>query len=503
MLFNSLGFVFVFMPLVWLGYFIWARKSHAAAMAWLAVASVVFYAYWNIKVLPILLGSIVVNYGLGVVLSKPDLKLKNLILWLSIALNLLVLCYFKYVNFFIDVINDLTEAMDVAALNPFDVLLPIGISFFTFTQIAFLLDCYQGKVKERSFVNYALFVSFFPHLLAGPLLHHRQMMPQFAKVENFSFQKEKFVAGLVLFTLGLAKKLLIADVLNTFVAPFYNSLGQGQQPNFWAAWTACLAYNFQLYFDFSGYSDMAVGIALLFGIVLPFNFNSPLRAHSIIDFWQRWHMTLTKYAGDYLYMPMTLFLMRFSQDMTPPLRMFFSLLLPTFFVFLLIGFWHGANWTFLVFGALHGVFLVVNHLWRRMPAVLNKNNRWHQAWRAAYGWGLTFLLVSLASVMFRADSVSMAWMVYKSLLGYGGFSFGFMPDFLAWLSGLKVVMMTMGLAFIIVLGMPNTIWMLEQTEKFMQRQNRSLLLYVVPILLLIYTMLRFALFESPFLYFQF
>lgn len=503
MLFNSLTFVFVFMPIVCFGYFVLGRRRPSWAITWLVLASLFFYAYWNYKVLPILVISIAVNYAFGILLSRSQLAFKRSLLWLAIGLNLLLLAYFKYVNFFADLYNDLTEQSNLEPIGPFKVLLPIGISFFTFTQIAFLLDCFQAKVKERVFTQYALFVSFFPHLLAGPLLHHRQMMPQFSKADSFVFQKSKFVAGLVLFVIGLAKKLLLADVLNSYVAPFYESLAQGHQPNFWAAWLACLAYNFQLYFDFSGYSDMAVGLALLFGIVLPFNFNSPLRASSMIDFWQRWHMTLTKYAGDYLYMPLTLYAMRSAQNFWPPVRVFCSLLLPTFFVFLLIGFWHGANWTFLAFGALHGLFVVVNHLWRMLPAVLNKNILLHRRWRSFYGWGLTFVCVSLASVMFRADSVQSAWMVYKGLLGWGGFSFGYMPNFWAWFDGLRLVLFTLLLSFFLILGFPNSIYWLEKTQSFVTAQRRSFLFYTIPLLLLIYGLLRVAVYESPFLYFQF
>ena len=494
------------MPVVLAGYFLIARKSHQGALAWLAIASIFFYAYWSIKALPVLVVSICINYWFGTLLTKQELKYRQSILILAITANLVALGYCKYINFFIDNINDMRDLMELDPLDSISIFLPIGISFFTFTQIAFLIDNYQGKVKERNFIQYTLFVSFFPHLLAGPLLHHRQMMPQFSMPENFVIQKEKVVTGLLIFTIGLAKKLLIADTLNNYVSTFYNSLAQGFDPNFLASWTACLGYTFQLYFDFSGYSDMAVGTALLFGIWLPFNFNSPLRATSIIDFWQRWHITLTKYVGDYLYMPITLQFMRLGQHLPSVFGFIFSLVIPTVFVFLILGFWHGANWTYVVFGGMHGLYIVTNHLWRKVFPVLSKQNRNNQSYRAvklASGWILTFLAVNIACVMFRSDSIPTAVMVYKGMLGLNGYSLGNMPNLQTWIFSLKIILLTMASAFLIIFSMPNTIRIASISEKTFAGKSVQTFVSIVILIGIIYALLQLNFYESPFLYFQF
>ncbi|TXT39548.1 MAG: membrane bound O-acyl transferase (MBOAT) family protein [Comamonadaceae bacterium] len=506
MLFNSSVFIFIFMPVVLAGYFLIARKSHQGALVWLAMASIFFYAYWSIAALPVLVISICINYGFGTLLAKQELKYRQAILIFSIAVNLVALGYYKYINFFIDNINDVRDLMELDPLDSISIILPIGISFFTFTQIAFLVDNYHGKVKERNFIQYALFVSFFPHLLAGPLLYHRQMMPQFSMSENFVIQKEKIVTGLMVFTVGLAKKLLIADSLNSYVFTFYNSLAQGFEPNFLASWTACLGYTFQLYFDFSGYSDMAVGIALLFGIWLPFNFNSPLRATSIIDFWQRWHITLTKYVGDYLYTPITLQFMRLGQNMPSAFGFIFSLVIPTVFIFLILGFWHGANWTYVFFGGMHGLFIVANHLWRKFFPVLNQQNRQNQSYKAlklVSAWILTFLAVNAASVMFRSDSVATAVVVYKGMLGFYGFSLGNMPDIQAWIFNLKIILLTITSAFLIVFLMPNTISIASWSEKIFTGKGELTYAAIIVLVVIMYVLLQLNFYESPFLYFQF
>lgn len=506
MLFNSSVFVFIFMPVVFAGYFLIARKSHQGALAWLAMASIFFYAYWSIKALPVLVISICINYGFGTLLAKQELKYRKVILILAIAANLVALGYYKYINFFIDNINDIRDLMELDPLDSINIFLPIGISFFTFTQIAFLIDNYQDKVKERNFIQYTLFVSFFPHLLAGPLLYHRQMMPQFSISENFVIQKEKIVTGLLIFTVGLAKKLLIADTFNSYISTFYNSLAQDFEPNFLASWTACLGYTFQLYFDFSGYSDMAVGIALLFGIWLPFNFDSPLRATSIIDFWQRWHITLTKYVGDYLYTPITLQFMRLGQNLPPTFGFLFSLVIPTVFIFLILGFWHGANWTYVVFGGMHGLYIVTNHLWRKIFPVLSKQNRNNQSYKAlklAAAWILTFLAVNVACVMFRSDSISTAVVVYKGMLGFNGYSLGNMPDIQAWIFNLRIILLTMIFAFLIVFLMPNTIRIASLSEKFFTDKGVLIYVFVAILLGIIYSLLQLDFQGSPFLYFQF
>ena len=408
------------MPVVFTGFFMIARKSHQGAIAWLSFASIFFYAYWSLYALPVMIISICVNYWLGFHLSNPSLKNRQPLLVLAIILNLLALGYFKYANFFITNTNAIRSAMGMESLDSLNILLPIGISFFTFTQIAFLIDSYQDKVKERSFLQYVLFVSFFPHLLAGPMLHHKQMMPQFSDPKTFSMDHEKIRIGIIIFTIGLAKKILLADPIGEYADILFNGTESGEIPHLIISWLGSLAYTFQLYFDFSGYSDMAVGISLFFGIWLPFNFNSPFKATSIIDFWQRWHITLTKYVGEYLYTPITLKFMRFGQDKTAVIEIIFSLVMPTVLIFLILGLWHGANWTYIVFGAMHGFYIVINHLWRKifpLPSKKNKDIRSYSNGKRITSWALTFLAVNISFVMFRSDSVSTAIEIYKGMLG--------------------------------------------------------------------------------------
>ena len=494
------------MPIVFAGFFLLARISQRVASGWLAMASIFFYAYWSIKALPVLVISICVNYWFGTLLSRQEQKYRKALLVLAITANLVALGYYKYINFFIDNINDMRDLMELDPLDSISILLPIGISFFTFTQIAFLIDNYQGKVKERSFIQYTLFVSFFPHLLAGPLLHHKQMMPQFSMPENFVIQKEKIVIGLLIFAIGLAKKLLIADTLNSYISGFYISLARGSEPNFLASWTACVGYTFQLYFDFSGYSDMAVGTALLFGIWLPFNFNSPLRATSIIDFWQRWHITLTKYVGEYLYTPITLQFVRLGLTLPSVFDIIFSLVIPTVFIFLVLGFWHGANWTYVIFGGMHGLYIVTNHLWRRFFPLPNKKNKKNQSYKTikmVAAWTLTFLAVNVANVMFRSDSIPTAVIVYKGMLALNGYSLGQMPDIYAWIAGLKVTLLAIGSAFLIVLLMPNTITVASFSTKEVLQKSVVAYASIVILVAIIYALLQVSFYESPFLYFKF
>jgi alginate O-acetyltransferase complex protein AlgI len=423
MLFNSYEFIFLFMPVVFAGFFLIARKSHQGAIAWLSFASIFFYAYWSLYALPVIVISIYINYWIGFHLSNLSFKYRQPLLVLAIILNLLALGYFKYANFFIANTNALRSVMGMESLNSLNVILPIGISFFTFTQIAFLIDTYQDKVKERSFLQYVLFVSFFPHLLAGPVLHHKQMMPQFSDPKTFSIDYEKIRLGIIIFTIGLAKKILLADSLAPYADTLFSAVENGETPQFLMSWFGSLAYTFQLYFDFSGYSDMAVGIALFFGIWLPFNFNSPFQATNIIDFWQRWHITLTKYVGEYLYTPITLKFMRLGQNKSAGIETIFSLFIPTLLIFLILGLWHGANWTYVVFGSMHGLYIVINHLWRKIfppPNKKSKKMQPHRNLKRIAGWGLTFFAVNIANIMFRADSISTAISIYKGILGIHG-----------------------------------------------------------------------------------
>ena len=323
----------------------------------------------------------------------------------AIAVNLIFLIYFKYANFFVDNLNALTGSAWTLA----NVVLPLGISFFTFTQIAFLVDTYQGKVKEFNFVHYALFVTYFPHLIAGPVLHHAEMMPQFARRSVCRINWDNVAVGLSIFVLGLAKKVLLADSVADFSTPVFEAVKAGGEPMLIEAWVGALAYTLQLYFDFSAYSDMAIGLSLMFNVRLPLNFNSPYKATSIIEFWRCWHMTLSRFLRDYLYIPL-------GGSRLGTSRRYVNLML----TMLLGGLWHGAGWTFVIWGALHGSYLLINHAWREVKARLG----WGNGGRlAALGAGaLTFLAVVVGWVFFRADSFSSALTMLQGMAGMNGVS---------------------------------------------------------------------------------
>ena len=345
MLFNSYGFLFVFLPLTLAGFFWLGRHSGLLAAGWLTLASLTFYGWWDWRFVPLLVLSIAFNYMMGLVIARTHGQSRQRWFVIAVAADLMLLGYFKYANLLVSSLNDIARTTYPAL----DIVLPLGISFFTFTQIAYLADVFQDKAREARLVHYALFVSYFPHLIAGPILHHKEMMPQFAERRTYRLQRNSVLLGAVIFTLGLAKKVLIADNL----APFANAaFGSPDHPSLLLAWGGVLAYSFQIYFDFSGYSDMAIGLSRLFGIRLPLNFNSPYKSRNIIEFWRRWHMTLSRFLRDYLYFPL-------GGNRHGPARRYANLMI----TMLLGGLWHGAGWNFAIWGALHGLFLSVNHLW--------------------------------------------------------------------------------------------------------------------------------------------
>ena len=326
---------------------------------------------------------------------------RKLVFLLGIVTNIGLLGYFKYANFILENLQPLLNT----TLPHLDIELPLGISFFTFTQIAYLVDVYRRATHESNPLSYALFVSYFPHLIAGPILHHKQMMPQFSLATTFNPSWQRFAVGMSFFALGLAKKLLIADSLAEYVDPFVGTVDSGTAPAFWEAWTIALAYSCQLYFDFSGYCDMAYGISYLFGIYLPFNFNSPYQAANIIDFWRRWHMSLSQFMREYVYIPL-------GGNRHGSIRRHVNLMC----TMLVGGLWHGASWNFVLWGGLHGVFLWVNHLWRASPlyqqcsSIINR-----QAYRIA-ARALTFLCVVLAWIPFRASSWDSTLRFWQAML---------------------------------------------------------------------------------------
>ena len=416
MLFNSYGFIFLYLPIVLLVFFWLARISHAFAAGWLALASLFFYGYWNPAYVGLLLGSIVCNYAFGLWIAKIRIgeqgpgsegqkKRKKRLLIAAIAANLLLLAYYKYANFFVGSVNSMAGTQ----WSPGGIILPLGISFFTFTQIAFLVDTYQGKVKEYNFIHYLLFVTYFPHLIAGPVLHHKDMMPQFAHASTYRINWDHVATGLLLFTLGLCKKVLWADSLAPFATAIFDGVQHGMEigtlPTIYEAWSGALAYTLQIYFDFSGYTDMALGAALMFGIRLPVNFNSPYKATSIIEFWRRWHITLSTFLRDYLYIPL-------GGNRKGKLRRYLNLMI----TMLLGGLWHGAGWTFVIWGALHGVYLTINYLWRGI--VGERLLLWVPNWLGSLAGGaLTFIAVVAAWVVFRADNMAQALVILKAMFG--------------------------------------------------------------------------------------
>jgi alginate O-acetyltransferase complex protein AlgI len=408
MLFTSGNFLFLFLPITLAMFFALARIfGQQAAAIWLGLASLYFYGYWMPIYVILLIASIIGNYFMGSLMMASRFALivsRRTILIIAIALNLSVLAYFKYANFFIETINGISGGQ-LALLH---VVLPLGISFFTFTQIAYLADVHAGQVEERNPAHYLLFVTYFPHLIAGPVLHHSEMMPQFRRAEIYQPRFENFAVGLAFLTLGLIKKVLIADS----VAPVANDLfdnARSQAISIGHTWIGVLAYTFQLYFDFSGYSDMAIGLSLLIGVQLPYNFNSPYKARNIIDFWHRWHMTLSRFLRDYLYFAL-------GGNRRGRIRRHVNLMI----TMLLGGLWHGASWTFVVWGGLHGLFLMVNHGWRYLTARINLSTG---AVRNSAGrWILQcfFVLLTLSCVVtawvfFRAKTVSGALLILLSL----------------------------------------------------------------------------------------
>ena len=428
MLFNSYSFLLWFLPVSLIGYYTLGNYFRPTqAKIWLIGASFVFYGWWNPAFVLLLLGSIAVNYllSLAILATEEQPSRQRLILTTGIALNLAALIYYKYL---FALLGFATE-MGWLSTNFGTVILPLGISFFTFTQIGYLVDCQQGLVHERGLPNYVLFVTFFPHLIAGPILHHREIMPQFADNATYQLNGRKITAGFTLFVLGLVKKVVFADT----IAPYADiGFSHTQDLGLLSAWSTALAYSMQLYFDFSGYSDMAVGLGAMFGVSLPINFNSPYKSTGVIDFWQRWHMTLTRYLTLLLYNPISLWITRRRMAKGRPAnrkaaetpRGFLELIaFPTFVTIFLAGIWHGAGLQFMVFGLLHAIYLIINHAFRIFkprPAKGEKSTL-RKAFSQVWAVTLTYLAVLLAQVFFRADSIPDAVHLLGGAFGQRGF----------------------------------------------------------------------------------
>ncbi|MCL1465907.1 MBOAT family O-acyltransferase [Argonema galeatum] len=341
---------------------------------------------------------------------------------LAIAVNLALIGYFKYANFFADSVNHLIGT--AFRLDP--IVLPLAISFFTFVQITYLVDAYRGETKEDNFFNYCLFVTFFPHLIAGPIVHHKDLMPQFADKSIYRFKGEYLAVGLTIFFMGLFKKVVFADRIAVYATPVFDAASQGLPLTFFEAWAGVLAYTLQLYFDFSGYSDMAIGASYLFGIKLPLNFDSPYKAVNIIDFWRRWHITLSNFLREYLYIPL-------GGNRKGNFRRYLNLMI----TMLLGGLWHGAGWTFIFWGGLHGIYLVINHQWRSFRRWLGHDLNKSHWFTQGISWFVTFLAVIVSWVFFRAKTLDAATGILGAMTGANGISLpkalltklGFMENF--------------------------------------------------------------------------
>ena len=381
-----------------IGFYVLNKSANGKlAVIWLVLASLFFYGWWNPIYLLLLLSSMGFNFLVGTRLSRNKNKST---LAIGVSVNLVLLGYFKYANFFIDNLNLIVETQFSVAT----IVLPLAISFFTFQQIAYLIDAYKEQTEEYSFLHYALFVTFFPQLIAGPIVHHKEMLPQFKPKNCSAIWQEHISIGTSIFILGLFKKVVLADGVSVYSTPVFNAAESGAYLTFFEAWGGAIAYTLQLYFDFSGYSDMAIGIARMFGIRLPVNFNSPYKSTSIIEFWRRWHMTLSRFLRDYLYIPL-------GGNKKGGLRKSMNLLT----TMLLGGLWHGAGWTFVIWGGIHGIFLLTNHSWQKIKP---KNFNLHPF----IGWFLTINAVIISWVPFRANTLAGAENILLAMLGFNGIS---------------------------------------------------------------------------------
>lgn len=389
MLFNSYQFIAVFLPIVLVAYYLVGNRP-TIRLGWLLLASLVFYAYWDIRFVPLLILSVVVNWLLSLAMGRSS---RALLAILGVAFNLFLIGVFKYLDFF----GALLFAVMPGNYAPYDLVLPLGISFFTFQQISYLVDRSRGHCPAYSLLEYALYVTFFPQLIAGPIVRHNEIIQQY-KCSPIRPEIFRYVGtGIVLFGIGLAKKTLLADNLAETSTPLFDQAAGGDVLSFGDSWIASMAYSLQLYFDFSGYSDMAIGLGLMFGLVLPINFNAPYRATDIQDFWRRWHMTLSRFLRDYLYIPLGG--SRYGSG---------RLLLALMGTMFLGGLWHGAGWTFVIWGVLHGGALVLKRVWNAffapMPQLL--------------AWLLLALFLLFTWVVFRAENFSTAWSIWQSMLGF-------------------------------------------------------------------------------------
>lgn len=480
MIFNSFEFIFLFLPIVWVLYYVLGRIHIPFAKTWLLVASLFFYGYWNPAYLPLILISMVINYAVGMFLGKNRAKsYRKIVLSIGIIFNVLLLGYYKYYDFFVENINVVFGSEFVLK----EILLPLAISFYTFQQIAYLVDSYRLETKEYNFLNYGLFVTFFPQLIAGPIVHHGQVMEQFSDKKSYRLNYEHISQGLLIFAIGLFKKVAIADTFAEWANAGYNDVSSLSLVD---SWVTTLSYTLQLYFDFSGYSDMAIGLALLFNIRLPLNFNSPYKARDIQDFWRRWHITLSHFLTTYIYIPL-------GGNRKGKVRTYVNI----FIIFLVSGIWHGAGWTFLVWGAMHGLASVICRYWKLAGFKMN----------SVLAWIVTFLFVHFAWVFFRALSFGDAITVLKAMLGFNGVG---LPGGLArvfteldgsWFTSFPFQAHSVELLVTLVIGLLIA-WFAKNSTEIMYETKRNLVMAVFAAALLFYSVMQLQQ-VSEFLYFNF
>ncbi len=459
MLFNSAIFMFGFLPVTLGGYFGLGLLGHKKwAIIWLTLASLFFYAWWDVSNVPLLVISIGANFAIQRLLSRHRSKT---LLIAGIVLNLAALGYYKYAGFLVGTIE---SALSVGLPIP-HIVLPLAISFYTFQQIAYLCDSYDGLVEDLSFVNYMAFITFFPHLIAGPITHHKEIIPQFARADIARAEPQMIAVGVTMFLVGLFKKVMIADTIAVYANAVFDAGARGEVLTMFEAWGGGLAYTLQIYFDFSGYSDMAVGLGLMFGVRLPFNFDSPLKAANIIDFWSRWHMTLTRFVTAYIYSPLTLKLTRRRMAAGKPLPKrgqmtlgtFLTLVAwPTVLAFLIIGVWHGAGWQFAIFGLMHGTYISLNHGWRSFKKSLRWNWNDDNPVLVVPSVLLTLACVVLGLVFFRSHDVGTAFSIIEAMFGANGVTFQSSQLLTHRQVQLTVVLMAI-------------IWLLPNTQEWLRR----------------------------------
>ena len=411
MAFHSYAFIFGALPLCYLGFLIAHRLGGwMTAFRFLAVASLAFYAQFSTLLLAVLMASVVANYAIGVLIGRLaiDRQLASGLLGLGIAANLAALGYFKYSNFLIDITNQLTGI----GFESLSLIVPVGVSFFTFVQIGYLIDVYNGECERPGFLRYVLFATFLPCVTAGPLVMSREMFDQMRNRTDRAFDPYRLASGLTMFGMGLFKKVVLADAIAPYADAVFSGAAGGQSFDGMTAWIGAICYALQLYFDFSGYSDMAIGIGCIFGLKLPLNFNSPFKATTISEFWRRWHMTMTRFFTTYLYTTMAMRGMRnaLTRRYGRAHRFMVTASVPALVTFLVAGIWHGAGWSFVVYGLIHGIAISINLAWRELEC---------RELSPVTGWILTMAVVVSGLVVFRAPDLGTAAMMLGEMWGAG------------------------------------------------------------------------------------